>query len=112
MKYKDIRNLGKEMNRLEEMNERLAELELSDRELHDRFDEFLDEAYGTVSIAGLEYSTSDALKSTDPIAYRCSFSDWLDAEIQGGYLKEIEGLYYPAQEWDDLVEEYTVSDDE
>ena len=110
MKYKDIKTLGKEMNKLEEMNERLAELELSTLELKERFDEFLDEAYGTVEVAGLTYCTSDLLKSTDPIGYRCGFNDWLDAEITEGNLKEIEGLYYPTQEWDAIVEEFSVSD--
>lgn len=31
----------------------------------------LDEVYGTVSIAGLEYCTSRAQKEIDPVAYRC-----------------------------------------
>lgn len=111
MKYKDIQSLGKEMNRLEEMNERLAALVLSDRELKERFDEFLDDVYGVVSIAGLSYCTSALLKSTDPIAYRCRFNDWLDAEISEGNLKEIEGLYYPTQEWEQIVEEYNVGNE-
>lgn len=41
------------------------------------YDEWLDEAYGDVAIAGLTYSTSDALKSCDPIAYRVGFSDYV-----------------------------------
>ena len=99
------------MNRIEEMNERLSEIELCTRELKDRFAAFLDDVYGTVEVAGLSYCTSDLLKATDPITYRCAFNDWLDAEIQDGNLKEIEGLYYPAQEWADLVEEYSVGNE-
>lgn len=68
--------------------------EITDQELHEMFNEHLDDAYGPISIAGLEYATSDALKSMDPIAYRCSFNDWLDWEISGGYLEEIDGKYY------------------
>lgn len=111
MKYKDIKVLGEEMNRLEEMNERLSEIQLSTLELKERFDEFLDDVYGVVEVAGLSYCTSDLLKSTDPIAYRCAFNDWLDAEISEGNIKEIEGLYYPVQEWEQIVEEFSVSDE-
>lgn len=111
MKHKDIQSLGKEMNKLEEMNKRLAELQLSTLELKERFDEFLDDVYGTVEVAGLSYCTSNLLKSTDPIAYRCGFNDWLDVEISEGNIKEVEGLYYPAQEWDAIVEEYNVDNE-
>jgi len=44
------------------------------------YDSFLDEVYGDVEIAGLTYATSEALKTIDPIAYRCDFLDWLDME--------------------------------
>jgi len=44
------------------------------------YDDFLDEVYGDVEIAGLTYATSEVLKATDPIAYRCGFLDWLDME--------------------------------
>jgi hypothetical protein len=47
------------------------------RELTEKdYDEFLDEVYGDVQIAGLKYSTSLALKEIDPVAYRCGFADW------------------------------------
>lgn len=55
---------------------------ISDYELHNRYDEMLDEVYGVVSIAGLDgYTTSSLLKDADPIAYRCGFSDWIDSEL-------------------------------
>jgi hypothetical protein len=41
----------------------------------DQFNEWLDEIYGTINIGGLEYSTSQALKAVDPIAYRVMMSD-------------------------------------
>jgi len=44
------------------------------------YDDFLDEVYGDVEIAGLTCATSEVLKATDPIAYRCGFLDWLDME--------------------------------
>ena len=42
---------------------------MNEYELAQQFDEFLDEVYGTVKIAGYEYNTSQALKEVDPIAY-------------------------------------------
>ena len=40
----------------------------------------LDEVFGSLNIAGLKISTSRALRELDPIAYRCGFNDWCDAE--------------------------------
>ena len=45
-----------------------------------QYDDFLDDVYDNVGIAGLAYATSEALKAIDPIAYRCGFLDWLDME--------------------------------
>lgn len=39
--------------------------------------ESLDDIYGTVTIAGMEYTTSEALKSVDPIAWRCLLADMI-----------------------------------
>lgn len=55
--------------------------ELDDYDLHQRYDDGLDEVYGDAHIAGLDIATSRALKEVDPIAYRVGFSDWLDGEI-------------------------------
>lgn len=55
--------------------------ELTERELEQRYCDFLDEVYGTVKIAGYEYDTSRALAELDPTAFRCGFSDWLDSEL-------------------------------
>lgn len=44
------------------------------------FDEMLDESYPSFKIGQLEYFPSQILKECDPIAYRCEFNDWLDAE--------------------------------
>ena len=40
------------------------------------FDEYLDEIYGIVEIAGMSYNTSQALEELDPTAYRCMFADY------------------------------------
>lgn len=66
---------------------------LTDRELEERYDSMLDEVYGEVEIAGLKYCTSRVLSEVDPTAYRCGFSDWLDAECQNEILFEVNGEY-------------------
>lgn len=53
---------------------------LTEYDALEQYDEFLDEVYGTVTIAGMEYQTSRALKELDPIAYRTGFNDWCDSE--------------------------------
>lgn len=54
---------------------------LTDHELHERFDDMLDDVYGDVEIAGMTYPASRTLLRVDPIAYRVSFNDWLDSEL-------------------------------
>ena len=49
-----------------------------------RFDDMLDESHGTVTIAGYEYTTSDALYRLDPIAYRVGLSDFRDGLCSEG----------------------------
>ena len=42
----------------------------------DEYDEMLDEIYGDVEICGMSYSSSQALKELDPIAYCCAKNDF------------------------------------
>ena len=65
--------------------------------LESRYNDFLDDLYGEISIAGLKYSTSDAQKQIDPTAYRCGFNDWLDSELENEYIFEHDGEYYDEQ---------------
>jgi hypothetical protein len=58
------------------------------------YDDMLDDTYGVVSIAGMEYSTSDVLKRLDPIAYRCGLDDYIDSLLTDGEIEEIDGDYY------------------
>lgn len=54
---------------------------ITDYELHERYDDMLDECYGTASVAGMEFNTAHALWALDPIAYRRGFHDWIDSEL-------------------------------
>lgn len=70
---------------------------LTDRDLEQRHDDMLDEVFPDLTIAGLSYSTSQALKEVDPTAYRCSFNDWLDSEL-GENIWEKDGEYFDNEE--------------
>ena len=42
----------------------------------DEYDEMLDDVYGDVEICGMNYSSSQALKELDPVAYNCGKGDY------------------------------------
>ena len=44
----------------------------------DMFRDMLDDVYGTVTIAGLDFSTSTVLSGADPIAFSEMFLDYID----------------------------------
>ena len=52
----------------------------TERDAIQAYEDMLDECYGTVEIAGFTFDTARALRELDPIAYRCGFNDWCDAE--------------------------------
>lgn len=61
---------------------------VTDEDLQARFDAMLDETYSDVRIGELTYSTSYAMRETDPVAYRCALADWVSAEIDDEALWE------------------------
>lgn len=73
----------------------------SDYELHIAYDHMLDDCCEPVMIAGHEYATSDALKSVDPVAYRCGFNDWIDTSED--YYTEIAGIVYDTSELENAL---------
>lgn len=52
---------------------------IEERDALEQYDDMLNEM-GDVTIGGLSYNQAEAFKRVDPIAYRCSFNDWADAE--------------------------------
>ena len=68
--------------------------QLSERDLYSRFNDTLDEVFETVSIAGYEYSVSQAFKQVDLIAYEEEFKNWLDEEIGDRRFFERDGEYF------------------
>jgi hypothetical protein len=76
---------------------------LTDNELERMYDQFLDEVYEPVKIAGLSYSTSEALKEIDRTAYDQGFIDWLDSQVNDS------NLYYSYEE--DLYALYEIDEE-
>ena len=68
--------------------------ELNDLELYNMYDEDLDNVYGDINVAGMEYSASETLKKVDEIAYDNGFDDWLDGEVSNGRIMEQDNKYY------------------
>ena len=54
---------------------------LTEYDCEEMYNEMLDESYGVVWVAGMNYSTSRVLKDTDPIAWRVGLSDYIDCLI-------------------------------
>lgn len=53
---------------------------ISESDAIEQFNAFLDEAYGNVFVAGMDFPTSRVLKELDPTAYRYGMLDWADSE--------------------------------
>ena len=53
---------------------------ITENEAEERYNDFLDQAYGEVNVAGNIYNTSNVLKELDPIAYDVGMSDFLSSE--------------------------------
>lgn len=77
-----------------------------------RFDDMLDEMYGTFEICGCKYYASQILYDVDEINYDCSFDGAVDGELnEARYELESYGVYkinnkeYRIQDEDDEVEE-------
>lgn len=57
-------------------------------ELLAEYRDMLDEIHADYAVSGITFTASRVLEELDPIAFRCGFDDWLDAE--GIDLDEIE----------------------
>lgn len=62
---------------------------LSEQELTEAYNDWLDEQYGSFEMGGHQFWASNIMKSTDPIMYRVGLSDYADMLLEEGY--EIEG---------------------
>lgn len=65
-------------SQIQDKEKEIDSFDISEFATHSDYDDWLDDAYGYVSVAGMDYTTSDILKLVDPVAYRCGFSDYCD----------------------------------
>lgn len=67
----------------------MSRIELTEWELRERFDEFIDETHEELGkelkVYGYTLSPSRALRSADPIAYECELRNYADS-IRDEYL--------------------------
>lgn len=56
---------------------------LTDNQIEEMFDDFLDEVYEKTIICGIDYYPSMILRN-EPVTYRCMIIDWIDGEICDG----------------------------
>lgn len=80
---------------------------LTEYDMHVRYDEMLDDVYGMVKVAGYAYATSDLLKNTDPVAYRCGFNESLILAFTIKPIIEIAGEYYDYKTFEEALDEVT-----
>lgn len=119
----EIQNLKNQIEVLEkeisEKEEEIQSFDVSEYVSEESYDEMLDECYGEIEICGMAYMASDALKSIDPIAYRCGFNDYSDtiepdsiAEYND-LVEEKEALEYELTDLEDELERLeNIEDDE
>lgn len=67
--------------------------EISESEAYESYDEMIDDVYGE----HMGLLSSEIIKSTDPIAYRVGFHDYVDSQITDGVWHETD----PTAEEDD-----------
>lgn len=60
----------------------------TDAQLEDVFEEWVNDAYGDVDIAGYSFGAGRALRELDEVAFREEFNNWIDSEVQEGVFRE------------------------
>jgi len=61
---------------------------ITDEEMHERYDDWLDELDGPINVGGLTFDASRILKELDPIAYRCGLGDYISFCMDDGEITE------------------------
>lgn len=71
--------ISSEERKLEEIQEEIDSFDKSDYVSENDFLDFLNVAYGEVDVCGMKYDAGYALKELDPIAFQCSYNDYIDS---------------------------------
>lgn len=65
-----------------------------ERELYERYDEYLNEILPPVKIGDLEYEPAKTWKAVDEIAYDQDFFAWLEMQRDDGVLEERDNEWF------------------
>lgn len=65
---------------------------ISEREAEERYEQMIDDCHEEVEVCGYNYSPSYVLKSVDPTAFRCGFSDYC-SQLESEDHTLVEGFY-------------------
>ena len=87
-------------------------IEVDPEQYEEQYENFIDDIYGEVDVAGYRYDTSYVLKELDDIAYRCGLLDYVGLRLEEGYecpycstiYKNFDDAKYCCQEDDDEEE--------
>ena len=71
-------NLSIEKDALSDAKREVDNFYPDEGDYEEQYNDYLDEVYGNVDVAGYSYSTSDLLHRIDPIAYGQGLSDYVD----------------------------------
>jgi rubrerythrin len=83
------------------MNAKKREYDLDNEDHKDMYEDMLNECFGDINIAGLNYSTSLAMKKVDEIAYRTGFDDWSDGQVEEWLCEECSSTFDNQEEAED-----------
>lgn len=101
MKEHAIRKL---QNQIKDKEAQQNNIECDPDDYIDQFNEFLDGS-GDVSIAGYTYAPSYALKSVDPVAYRCGLNDYADSYFDKEETDEYQSLQEEISQLESSIED-------
>lgn len=71
---------------------------ICERDLENRFNEFVDDAFEPVKVLGYTYDQSHVLKEVDPVAYNQEYLAWLNLMVEERHFVEKDGQYFPAED--------------
>jgi len=72
----------------------MIRVELTECELYEIYDDFLNNTNNLVTICGYEYEPAPALKLVDKVAYQEGFNEWLNVLIENGEITYTDDKHY------------------
>lgn len=67
------------IEQIDDLKKEMENFEIDPYDYEEAFKDMIDDIDGPVVIAGLKFTASRILEELDPVAYRCSLTDWVDS---------------------------------